>query len=176
MTCRERPHERRGPPPGLLTCGGREGCGLEALLGQFGLCVRWVAQQASIPGSFWGEPEAGLVAGGLYVRPDTPIHSALHEAGHFVCMDAERRGRLHTDAGGDYLEEAAVCYLQVLLADLLPGVGRERLLADMDAWGYGFRLGSSRAWFETDAEDARAWLVAHGITRTDGTVTFQIRA
>ena len=31
-------------------------------------------------------------------------------------------------------------------------------MADMDAWGYSFRLGSTRAWFERDAEDARAWL------------------
>ena len=30
-----------------------------------------------------------------------------------------------------------------------------RLMADMDAWGYSFRLGSARAWFENDAEDAR---------------------
>ena len=27
----------------------------------------------------------------------------------------------------------------------------------MDAWGYSFRLGSARAWFEHDAEDARQW-------------------
>jgi len=29
----------------------------------------------------------------------------------------------------------------------------------MDEWGYTFRLGSARAWFENDAEDARAFLV-----------------
>jgi len=34
---------------------------------------------------------------------------------------------------------------------------------DMDAWGYTFRLGSTRAWFERDAEDARAWLAARGL-------------
>jgi len=28
----------------------------------------------------------------------------------------------------------------------------------MDAWGYSFRLGSARAWFENDAEDAIGWL------------------
>ncbi len=33
----------------------------------------------------------------------------------------------------------------------------------MDAWGYSFRLGSTHAWFESDATDARAWLVAHGL-------------
>jgi hypothetical protein len=48
--------------------------------------------------------------------------------------------------------------LQIVLADGLPGVGSDRLMADMDAWGYSFRLGSTRAWFENDAEDARAWL------------------
>jgi hypothetical protein len=78
-------------------------------------------------------------------------------------MDRERRARLHTDAGGECLEENGVCYLQILLADELPGVGRERMWADMDAWGYSFRLGSARAWFEQDAEDARNWLIQHGV-------------
>jgi hypothetical protein len=45
-----------------------------------------------------------------------------------------------------------------VLADQLPGVGRDRLMADMDAWGYSFRLGSTRAWFEHDAGDAREFL------------------
>ena len=68
-----------------------------------------------------------------------------------------------------------MCYLQVLLAGELPGVGRERLFADMDAWGYSFRLGSTRAWFENDAEDARAWLVERGILDSAGTVTGAVR-
>ena len=78
-------------------------------------------------------------------------------------MDAARRAGLHTDAGGDDVEECAVCYLQILLADRLPGVGRARLMRDMDAWGYSFRLGSTAAWFEHDAEDARAWLRERGL-------------
>jgi hypothetical protein len=52
------------------------------------------------------------------------------------------------------------------LADAIPGVGRERLMADMDAWGYSFRLGSTKAWFERDAEDARNWLLQHGLLPT----------
>ncbi len=31
-------------------------------------------------------------------------------------------------------------------------------MQDMDNWGYSFRLGSTRRWFETDASDARKWL------------------
>ena len=99
------------------------------------------------------------------MRPDTPLHSALHEACHWLCMDAGRRRGLHTDAGGDDIEECAVCYLQILLADRLPGVGRARLMQDMDAWGYSFRLGSAAAWFESDADDARAWLQERGLLR-----------
>ena len=34
---------------------------------------------------------------------------------------------------------------------------------DMDAWGYTFRLGSTRAWFEQDADDARQWLAERGL-------------
>lgn len=135
---------------------------LERLLEPRGLVVEWRAT-GEIPGSYWGESEAGLIGNRLIVRPDTPVHSALHEACHYLCADAGRRAALHTDAGGDDLEECAVCYLQVLLAGALPGCSRERLWRDMDAWGYSFRLGSSRAWFEHDAEDARAWLHARGL-------------
>jgi hypothetical protein len=68
-----------------------------------------------------------------------------------------------------------VCYLQILLADALPAVGRDRLMQDMDEWGYSFRLGSTRAWFETDAEDAQQWLQRHGVIRADGALTGQLR-
>jgi hypothetical protein len=52
-----------------------------------------------------------------------------------------------------------VCYLQIVLADRLPGVGRQRLMRDMDTWGYSFRLGSTARWFAEDAGDAKHWLV-----------------
>ncbi len=135
-----------------------------ALLGVYGMTLEPLAADAPIPGSYWGECEAGLRGSRLYARADTPLHSILHEACHFICMDSERRTTLDTNAGGDDAEESAVCYLQVLLADALAGVGRERMFADMDAWGYSFRLGSARAWFERDAEDARAWLRRHALT------------
>ena len=138
---------------------------LPVLLGEYGLRVENLAPGATIPGSYWGEPEAGLSGATLLVRPDTPVHSALHEACHFICMSAARRAVLHRDAGGDCAEEDAVCYLQILLADRLAGAGwsRDRMLADMDAWGYSFRLGSARRWFEGDAEEARDWLAGRGL-------------
>jgi hypothetical protein len=37
------------------------------------------------------------------------------------------------------------------------------VLADMDAWGYTFRLGSARAYVENDAEAAWAFLQARGL-------------
>ena len=64
---------------------------LQVLLDPWGLVVTPVAAGAAIPGSYWGEREAGLIGRCLYVRADTPVHSALHEAGHFICMDAARR-------------------------------------------------------------------------------------
>ncbi|MEE4637824.1 MAG: hypothetical protein V2J42_03710 [Wenzhouxiangella sp.] len=138
------------------------------LLNQFGLRLEWIGCNNPIPGSFWGDEEAGLIQNRLYARDDTPIHSILHEACHWLCMDEARRQGLHTNAGGDYDEENAVCYLQILLADQLPGYGRDRCMADMDAWGYSFRLGSARAWFEQDAEDARTWLVERRIISAEG--------
>jgi hypothetical protein len=133
------------------------------LLGRHGLELVKIDNDQTIPGSFWGEPEAGLVANKLFARSDTPLHSVLHEACHFICMDDERRAGLDTNAGGDYDEENAVCYLQILLADQIPGFGRQRCMDDMDTWGYTFRLGSAQAWFEHDAEDAQAWLTRRGL-------------
>lgn len=128
-----------------------------------------------IDGSYWGEPEAGLVGRRVYVRADTPVHSLLHETCHAICMSPDRRATLHRDAGGDDLEECAVCYLQILLADSLPGVGRHRIMQDMDAWGYSFRLGSTAQWFEQDACDAREWLASAGLTSTDGVLIGVLR-
>jgi hypothetical protein len=90
-------------------------------------------------------------------------------------MDEERRAVLHTDACGEYSEEDAVCYLQILLADRVDGFGRERALQDMDTWGYTFRLGSAKRWFQEDAEDARAWLIQHGLLTATDDVIFQLR-
>ena len=61
------------------------------------------------------------------------------------------------------------------LADRLPGVGRDRLMRDMDAWGYSFRLGSTQAWFADDAGDAADWLVREGLLSADGTPIFRLR-
>jgi len=144
---------------------------LAALLAPHGLALRYLTPESPIPGSYWGESEAGLVGHELLVRPDTPVHSALHEACHYLCADEARRATLHTDAGGDDLEECAVCYLSILLADALPGFGRERMLADMDAWGYSFRLGSARRWFFEDADDARGWLVRRGLWNAEEPAT-----
>jgi hypothetical protein len=136
---------------------------LSELLRQYGLEFRLVGDGLDIPGSYWGDAEAGILGRAVYARRDTPVHSVLHETCHIICMDAERRASLDTDAGGDDLEEAAVCCLQILLADQLDGVGRDSLMADMDAWGYSFRLGSTRAWFDADADDALAWLAGRGL-------------
>jgi hypothetical protein len=148
---------------------------LALLLDHYGLAPELVGPNMEIHGSYWGGEEAGLVGNKLVLRKDTPVHSVLHEACHYICMDEKRRAGLNTDAGGNYDEENAVCYLQILLADELPGFGREQMLSDMDAWGYTFRLGSARAWFEEDAVDARAWLISTGIISTSGKPTFKIR-
>ena len=99
----------------------------------------------------------------MYARGDTPVHSLLHEAGHLIVLPAERRAAVHTDATDSIDEENAVCVLQSLLADEIPGYGRDRLLADMDAWGYTFRLGSARAYVDEDAQDAWHWLERAGL-------------
>jgi hypothetical protein len=148
---------------------------VRGVLARFGLELSLVARDADIPGSYWGEREAGLSGDRLYGRADTPVHSVLHEACHYICMDGARRAALERDAGGDYDEENAVCYLQILLAGCIEGLSRERMCADMDAWGYTFRLGSAKAWFDHDAADARAWLVAHQVVDEHGRVRWVTR-
>lgn len=146
------------------------------LLHGFGLDLRLVEPGVDIPGSYWGDSEAGLQGNTLLARPDTPVHSILHEAAHYICMTPERRVGLDRDAGGDDAEEHAVCYLQVLLAGRMPGFGRDRAFLDMDEWGYSFRLGSTHAWFEQDAQAAREWLRARGIVDGEDALTGRLRA
>ncbi len=138
---------------------------LAALLSRHDLQLQHVDNGTPIPGSFWGDPEAGVIGGVVYARGDTPVHSLLHEACHLIVLPPERRAQVHTDATDSDIEEDATCYLQIVLANELPGVGSDRLMADMDTWGYSFRLGSTRAWFEQDADDARAWLAGLGLLR-----------
>lgn len=146
------------------------------LLARYRLEPVVVARDCTIPGSYWGESEAGLIGNRLYFRLDTPLHSVLHEACHFICMDDTRRTQLERDAGGDHDEENAVCYLQILLADGIAGTDSRQMCSDMDAWGYTFRLGSAHAWFERDAEDARRWLLAHGVIDESGAATGRCRS
>jgi hypothetical protein len=149
---------------------------LADLLARFDLQLMRCADTAPIPGSYWGDDEAGLKANKLYARADTPLHSILHEACHYICVSPERRHSLDTNAGSDDAEENAVCYLQVLLAGQLSRMGRARMFTDMDAWGYSFRLGSSEAWFEADADDALQWLQMHAIVDQQLQLCWQLRS
>lgn len=163
-------------PPAVLLLRSVDRVGVALLLNRFTLELALVAHGEEIPGSYWGDSEAGLKGNRLFARIDTPVHSILHEAGHYICMSPERRAGLDRDAGGETIEESAVCYLQVLLAAELPAVGRPRMFADMDSWGYSFRLGTTHAWFERDAADAHAWLARHGIIDAGGRLTGGLRS
>lgn len=134
-----------------------------ALLLRYDIVLHRVDDGEPIPGSFWGDREAGVIGSNVYARGDTPVHSLLHEAAHLIVLPAERRAAVHTDATDSIEEEDAVCVLQALLGDALPDVGRARVLADMDAWGYTFRLGSAQAYFDLDAQGSWQWLAARGL-------------
>ena len=159
----------------MLTVADLPAHALQNLLDRYSIIVKTVLNNEPIPGSFWGDSEAGLIENKLYVRPETPVHSALHEACHYICLDSARRDGLHTDAGGDYDEENAVCYLQILLAAKLSGCSADTLMKNMDSWGYTFRLGSALAWFEDDAEDARQWLLKEQLIDQDNQPNWQLR-
>ena len=147
----------------MLTLADINPADVAALLARHDLQLQLVPDGEAIPGSYWGECEAGLIGTTVYARSDTPVHSLLHEAAHLIVLTPERRAHVHTDATDSVEEEDAVCVLQALLGDEIPGVGRDRILADMDEWGYTFRLGSARAYFEHDADAAWQWLIARGL-------------
>ncbi|MBF0264053.1 MAG: hypothetical protein HQL46_02190 [Gammaproteobacteria bacterium] len=148
---------------------------LAEILARFQLNVKQVEINHEIPGSFWGESEAGLIGQTLYVSEDTPLHSALHEACHYICMDQQRRNKLHTDAAGDYDEENAVCYLQILLSDHFSMSSKAQLMQEMDEWGYTFRLGTAKNWFEKDAIDAQIWLIKDQVIDNNDQILWQLR-
>ena len=159
----------------VLCCADIGADAIKQFLGRYGIAAEWVVSDTPITGSFWGEPEAGIVGQQVFARPDTPVHSLLHEVCHIICMTPERRDALDGNAGSDDLEESAVCYLQVVLADYLQGVGRQRLMQDMDTWGYSFRHGATARWFEEDAGDARAWLIEESLLSSAGEPVFNLR-
>lgn len=143
---------------------------LTELARRFELRIEVLDDAGNITGSFWGEPEAGIAGDCVYVRADTPVHSLLHEFCHILCMTPERRLLLDTDAGSDDAEEAAVCYLQIALAASVAEQGCDRVMQDMDAWGYSFPEGNTRAWFAA-AVESRQWLVDKGLLDARGNVT-----
>jgi hypothetical protein len=151
------------PANGVLRVGQLGYDAPRALLARYGLSLEAVADDTPIPGSYWGESEAGIIGHVVYARADTPVHSLLHEACHLLVLPPEARAAVHTDATDSIEEEDATCYLHIVLADALPGVGRDRLMVDMDAWGYSFRLGSTRAWFAGDSLEAQAFLRERGL-------------
>ena len=148
---------------------------LENLLRPYAIEIKYIENHKDIPGSFWGDTEAGIIENRLYIQPQTPVHSALHEACHYICLDSARRNALDTDAGGDYDEENAVCYLQILLAAKLSGCSADTLIQDMDSWGYSFRLGSASAWFHNDAEETKQWLLNEQVIDQHGVPTGRLR-
>lgn len=147
----------------------------QVLLKRYQLHLNKVEADQPIPGSFWGDEEAGLISNQLYIRADTPLHSLLHESCHYICMDSNRRSQLHTNAGGTSDEENAVCYLQIMLADHFTDFSRETMMQDMDSWGYNFMLGSCGAWFKGDAEDSKQWLIKHKLIDETGKLSYQLR-
>lgn len=164
------------PSRDVLRVRGAAPAALERFATRFGVTIHLVENHAVIPASFWGEPEAGVADARLWVRGDTPIHSLLHEVAHVLCARAAGRRPFVRDAGSDDLEECAVCYLQVLLADELPPMTRARMWRDMDRWGYTFREGSARRWFFGDGVDGRDWLVTRGALTPNLVVQTGVRA
>src|SRR3546814_4970604 len=61
------------------------------LLARYDLHLERVADDAPIPGSYWGDCEAGLIGATVHARDDTPVHSLLHEACHLIVLPPDRK-------------------------------------------------------------------------------------
>ena len=64
----------------MLLVNGIDRLSLQLLLDRYGLALQLVAPDEVIPGSYWGEREAGLMGSKIFARLDTPLHSVLHES------------------------------------------------------------------------------------------------
>ena len=148
---------------------------LRSLFDRYQLNLEKVDINEEIPYSFWGAPEAGRFQATLYAREDTPIHSLLHEACHFICMPPDQRNQHTHDAGGSALIENACCFLQLVLSDHIPNFNKAIHMHDMNTWGYHFRLGSAARWFYADSDDASHWLIQHKIINDQHQPTWQLR-
>ena len=80
-----------------------------ALLARHGLELVTVADGVPIPGSYWGDDEAGVIGHRVHARADTPVHSLLHESCHLLVLSPDRRATVHTDATDSIEEEDATC-------------------------------------------------------------------
>src|SRR3546814_17486257 len=62
------------------------------LLARYDLHLERVADDAPIPGSYWGDCEAGLIGATVHARDYTPVHSLLpeacHQLGRASCRDS----------------------------------------------------------------------------------------
>ena len=95
------PTEQATSAPPVLRLVDSNKAEVAGLLARFGLSLVCCVGHHIIPGSYWGDDEAGLKGNSLYARGDTPLHSILHEACHYICVSDERRQRLDTNAGSD---------------------------------------------------------------------------
>ena len=91
------------------------GCDVVALLARYGLRFERVADGAPIPGSFWGESEAGLISSTVFARDDTPLHSLLHEACHLIVIPPEMSWRGDRKASGLVFDENVKCCMPLLV-------------------------------------------------------------
>ncbi|MDW3095430.1 MAG: hypothetical protein R8G33_07155 [Gammaproteobacteria bacterium] len=149
---------------------------LRPLFDRYRLTLEEVGRDEDIPYSFWGTPEAGRLQSTLYARQDTPIHSLLHEACHFICMLPNQRSNNSYDAGGSAIEENACCFLQIILSDYILGFSKAIHMHDMNTWGYNFRLGSTARWFYVDSSDASEWLMRQNIIDHHKQPTWRLRS
>ena len=58
-------------PPGVLRFQDCEQRALSALLAGYGLTIEQVENSATVPGSYWGDSEAGLIVTAGFTRPET---------------------------------------------------------------------------------------------------------
>ncbi len=142
----------------------------------YGARLERVPAGAAIPGSYWGDTEAGLdrqhrVRARRHARAFVPARAlSLHLHGRRAPCRARDRRRRHATTRSAASATCRCCSPS--------GSTASAQRAACATWTRGatrFREGSARAWFDGDGAHARAWLLDHGLVDSAGQPTLRLR-
>jgi len=142
-------------------------------LDRYGLSLHLVAPDEVIPARI-GASARRADGIQIFARLDTAGAFGAARGRPFYLHDAGTARRLGYRCRRRSCGRECVCYLQIILAQSLPNVGRERMCRDMDEWAIRSGWEAPRSGSIQDAEDARDWLMRHGVLDSQSRPTYAV--